>query len=342
MAVRTPGAGLPARPRLLGPVLVVAAPSCSCSAASSVSLLHRPAVVPQRRLHAGLHHRPDDPAAAVRRLRAAHGGHRRRQRRHRLPGAPAVPADVAGAAEPRALPRRRRAVPAQHPAGRQRRVRPVRRAVGRRALGDLAAVAQRHARSASRTRSSAATSPTSPSPTRSSASSWASCSPRVVLSLHRRGGRALPVRRRAPADGGGEGQPRRARPPVGARRPDRAAQGVRLLPRPLRPGVLRAGLRQRARLHRRQRGAAGQEHPHRHRAHLRACCSSPTSSCATSCCRPARSALLVVSAVVHRRHLPGLHPAVPGQARTRSSASSRSSSATSRRPGRRTASTTSR
>ena len=44
----------------------------------------------------------------------------------------------------------------------------------------------------------------------------------------------------------------------------------------------------------------------------------------------------------HRRHLPGLHPAVPGQARTRSSASSRSSSATSRRPGRRTASPTPR
>jgi hypothetical protein len=106
--------------------------------------LHRPAVVRQRRLPRGVHHRPDDPAAAVHRVRPADGAHRRGQRRAGLPAAAAVPADVARAAEPRALPGRRRAVPHPRAAARRRRVRPVRRAVRGRPLADLAAVAQRH------------------------------------------------------------------------------------------------------------------------------------------------------------------------------------------------------
>jgi hypothetical protein len=103
-----------------------------------------------------------------------------------------------------------------------------------------------------------------------------------------------------------------AAPTCRARRPRRPAQGVRLLPRPVRPRVLRARLRQRAGLHRRQRRAAGEEHPHRHRAHLRAAvlrqhrgAQHPAAGRRPRAARRQRGR--------HRRHLPGLHPAVPGQ-----------------------------
>ena len=177
VAVRTPGAGLPARPRLLGPVLVVLAVVLLLGGVV-VSLLHRPAVVPQRRLHPGLHDGSDHAAAAVRRLRPAHGRAGRRQRLHRLPRAAAVPADVARAAEPRALPGRRRAVPAQHPAASAAASSACSPGCRPRPAGRPGCCGATARRSASRTRSSAATSRTSPSPTRSSASCWASCSRR--------------------------------------------------------------------------------------------------------------------------------------------------------------------
>ena len=89
-------------------------------------------------------------------------------------------------------------------------------------------------RSASRTRSSTATSATTCSPIPFQRFLlgflfW------VVLVSPDRGGRdALPVRRHPPADAGGKGRRRGQGAPIGAARAVRAAEGGGLLPRPLR------------------------------------------------------------------------------------------------------------
>ena len=62
------------------------------------------AVVRRGRIPRRLHHRAVDASHPVPDLRRADGRHHRRQPGHRLPVPPAVPADVARAAEPRALP----------------------------------------------------------------------------------------------------------------------------------------------------------------------------------------------------------------------------------------------
>ncbi len=132
--------------------------------------------------------------------------------------------------------------------------------------------------------------------------------------LHRAGGdHPLPLRRvpaavarRARLQGG-------PRPPVGAAGHLRPAQGRRLLDGPPRPGLLRQGLRPRRLLHRRQRRAAGQDHPRDHRADLRRAVlrrrRAPRRHAARRLLRPAR-------ALGHpdRRRLPGAGRAVPGQA----------------------------
>ena len=88
--------------------------------------------------------------------------------------------------------------------------------------------------------------------------------------LHRGAGRALHVRRH-PADGSRRaGVGRRARPPGRARRGVRAAQGRRVLPRPLRAAVLDAQPDvHRCHLHRPERRDARQADPALHLDHLR-------------------------------------------------------------------------
>ena len=74
--------------------------------------------------------------------------------------------------------------------------------------------------------------------------------------LHRRAGRPLHVRRHPPHGPRRAGVARRARPPRRARRRVRAAQGRRLLPRPLRAAVLDTQPDvHRCHLHRPERGA---------------------------------------------------------------------------------------
>ena len=74
----------------------------------------------------------------------------------------------------------------------------------------------------------------------------------------------------SPAEQGRQGLRRRAGAAVGAARAVRAVQGRRLLARPLRPHHRAGPAVHRRQLHRLQRGAAVEEHPHVHRADLRA------------------------------------------------------------------------
>ncbi len=108
----------------------------------------------------------------------ADGARRRRQHGDRLPAPPGLPADVAGAGEPRALPHGAR--PAASAPGDRHPVahRPARRRQRDVGVAHLAAVAQRDARSARPTRRSAWTCRSTPSRCRSCASCSASSSPR--------------------------------------------------------------------------------------------------------------------------------------------------------------------
>ncbi len=141
----------------------------------------------------------------------------------------------------------------------------LRRRLGVGGVAHLAAVAQRHVVRRTRTRSSAATCRSSRSPTRSSGS----CSGFAFAIV--RGARWSPLCSRTTCTAASacraratrSPRPRRAHISVAARRV-RAAQGGRLLARPLRAGLLaNAGSDHRPVVHRRERGAAGEDDPRR-------------------------------------------------------------------------------
>ena len=208
------------------------------------------------------------PDPVVRPVRPADGRGDRGQPGGGVPVPPAVPADVARAAESRALPLRAGAAPEAHRRAGRRRARRLHRHHRPGAVGDLAAVAQRHP-------------VRHPGPAVQDRHRLLRVhlpvpALRAGPAVHRGGalaavgaGRALPVRRGAAADAGGEGHAGRAGPPVRAARHLRAAQGGGLLPRPVRVAVQRAGRAHRRGVHGRQRGAPGQDDPDVRRADLR-------------------------------------------------------------------------
>ena len=155
---------------------------------------------------------------------------------------------------------------------------------------------------------------------------------------HRRRRHPLPLRRARPAGSPRPAQRRRADAPVDPDRAVRAAEGVGLLAGPLRLRDRRRGPVHRRAVHRRPRAHPGEEHPDRHRAHLRAAAASPTSCGATGCCPASGSGCWCCQLDPDRRGLAGDRAVVPGAAVGGRQGEPRTSQRTSRRPGRRTTS----
>ena len=226
-----------------------------------------------------------------------------------------VPRDLRRAAGPRALPRRARPVPADP----GRSPSPAclglhRRRVGRRRSGGPALLFLNRSRSGPTTRSSASTCRSTRSGCRSGASSSASGSAIVVLSLIAAAARALPVRRHPAADAG------RARPPRRRARTSSVLLGLFVLLKAASYWLDRYDLVV-------KRRAAD----HRRLTYTDVNAVLPAKNilfCIAIICAllffvnvvpphlarcPALGfGLLVLSAVVDRRHLPGDRPAVPG------------------------------
>ena len=264
---------------------------------------------------------------------------RRREHLGRLPRPAGVPRHLAGAAEPRPLPRRHRPVPPRARRSSSRRARPDRRRV--RGVGVADWLLWRNpSRSAARTRSSAWTCRSSRSACRSGASCSASGS---RSSCCRWSPRSSPTTSTAAS-----GCRRRARRPRPAARAHISVLlGLFVLLKAVAYWLDRYGLvvKDGARItggdvHRRQRGAAGQEDPVRHRADLRAAVLRDVVP-RTWSRRASGFGLLVLSAVL----IGGIYPAFVQQFQVQARASPtrrrRTSSATSTRRARRTGSTTS-
>ena len=185
-----------------------------------------------------------------------------------LPAAPDVPPELARADRAGPVPRRRHPDPDPAPGGRLAADRALRRQLGARSVAALPAVAQRRVlrlprhllRQGHRLLRLRPAVAALPGRLRDGGDRGGA---------DRRGGRALPVRRRPaagdarPAVRGGAG------PALGAARRLRAGQGRRLLAGPLRPGPPGRAADHRHDVRRPARGAAGQEHPDGHRGDLR-------------------------------------------------------------------------
>ena len=230
--------------------------------------LDRQAVVQQPRLRLGVQPADLDPGAAVRGLRRRHGPDRRGQPLPRVPAAADVPAALPGAGQPRALPRGRHPAAAAPAGRRQPHLRRLRRGLGHRQVAHLHALEQPPGLRQGR--------PVLPQGHRLLRLQPAVAAlPRRLRddgAVHRpapRGGRALPLRRHPAAV---RVRPRLRRGPGPALRAVRAvpaAQGRRLLARPLRPDLADRQPDHGHDLHARARRAAGEEHLDVHRGDLR-------------------------------------------------------------------------
>ncbi len=218
-------------------------------------------MVRRDRLHRGLLDRAADARPPLRGRRAL----RRRAHRPvdlpRLPIPPDVPAHVAGAAEPGALPAVPGAAPGSGAHRRRGSARPVRRLHGAGQLGDVAGLPQQHILRAGGP-------PVRPGPVLlrlrlpllPAGPGLRHC--RRAALAHRLAAHPLRLRRAAAADPWAEALGCRAGAAVGAAGPVPGTEVGRLLAGPLRHRLLRARRRlHRSELHGRQRTARAQDHP---------------------------------------------------------------------------------
>ncbi len=136
----------------------------------------------------------------------------------------------------------------------------------------------------------------------------------LFTALAARGRRALPVRRHPAAVGLRPGLRRRPGPALRAVRAVPAAQGRRLLARPVRPDLAVRQPDHRHDLHPRPRGAAGEEHPDVHRGDLRGAVLRQHRPPHLAAARRGPGAVRDLRRAAGRR-LAGPDAAVPGQAR---------------------------
>ena len=149
---------------------------------------------------------------------------------------------------------------------------------------------------------------------------------------------ALPVRRAAaPAAAGRAVDAGDPAAPVDAARRPAAAEGGRLLVRPLRPHAVAARAVHRRVVHRHHRGAPRQDDHDDHRADLRGPAVRQRVPAQLAAARRRRRAAAALDDP-DRRRLPGDHPAVPGEPERGRARVERTSSATSTPRARRTAS----